>query len=642
MKKLSLVSLTLMLLYVSASTLFAQTDLDRLIDECPGLETYPQASVVHIFSRSSAMLDADGFEHAKAEQLIKILDERAKDVYGDQSIRFDADKDTVIIESARTRLPDGTWIDPEADAFTLTSAPEVQWASAYSQLKQQNISFPGLDVGAAIYLSYRIEPKPGVEAPKRLQAGGVHLFGGMNPYLEQAYTLDVYPPWQVQYELQNSDALPLPAMIEGGTRYQWKFENTEQLIMEPDMVSPERLLPRLLWTSFRNWEELGLFISEPFWESVDESDKAIEEYLKEVGLEFRGKPALMNTAFWNLINIRPVNLRLGSVGYEPNTANKVWANRYGHDLDKAVLFTALLGHYGLDVIPVLVQNSSAPFCELPVLEQFGHILLAVPLAGDTIWIELSDQYYPPSEIPYSATQGTGCMLTYGAPMLVPIAPLSHADRKSLTLLKAQLSEDGTLTGTASASPKADFAARARRIFKDQKAQEREIYFQRIASTFGQGTKVTDSGNSDPALLMKEFEVSFDFSCGEYAVIQDDLMLLERPRNPFSFALTGFYPSLPEVRYPIELPARGTTETVIEITLPANYKVAYLPAPLIVVNPYLQLTLIPKQEANKLTWTQTLEIIQDRVPVADYEALREAFQALALPKNSLTILERAKE
>lgn len=642
MQKLSLVSLTLVLFCLSASSLFAQNELDKLIDECPGLETYPQASVVTIFSHTSTKLDADGFKHTHVDQLIKILDERAKDVYGDQSIRFDADEDTVIIEAAKTRLPDGTWIDPEDDAFTITSAPEVQWASAYSQLKQQNISFPGMDVGAAIHLAYRIVPKPGADKPDKLQAGGVTMFGGMNPYLEESYTLEFEPPWNIQYEMQNSLVEPRQTLKEdGGTKYEWIFKDTEQLIVEPDMVSPTRLLPRLLWTSFRNWEELGLYVTEPFWESVNEADEAIDEYLKEIGLDFHGKPALMNTAFWNLINIRTVNLRLGSVGYEPNTANKVWENRYGHDLDKAVLCTALLGHYGIDAIPVLVENSTAPFCELPVLEQFGHVLLAVPLAGDTLWFDLSDQYYPPSEVPYRATQGTGCMLTYGAPMLVPIAPQSDANRKSLTLINAQLSEDGTLTGTASASPKADFAARARRIFKDQKAQEREIYFQRIASTFGQGTKVLDSGNSDPAVLAKDFEVSFDFACSEYAIIQDDLMLLEKPGNPFSFALTGFYPSLPEVRYPIELPARGLTETITEITLPENYKVAYIPSPLIVVNPYLQLTLVPKQEENKIIWKQTLEIKQDRVPIEDYKELRESFLALALPKNSLTILEKTK-
>jgi hypothetical protein len=231
------------------------------------------------------------------------------------------------------------------------------------------------------------------------------------------------------------------------------------------------------------------------------------------------------------------------------------------------------------------------------------------------------------------------MLTYGAPMLAPIAPDSHADRKSFTVMKTRLSEDGTLSGTVSASPESDFAARARRIFKDQKAQEREIYFQRIASNFGQGTKVLNSGNSDPAILAKPFEVSFDFTCSEYATIQDDLMLLERPGNPFSFGLTGFYPSLPEVRYPVELPALGSTETEIEITLPENYKVSFLPPPLIVVNPYIQLTLVPKFADGVITWNQTLEIKQDRVPVEDYDALREAFQTMALPKNSIAILER---
>jgi hypothetical protein len=642
MKTLLRVSIASVLLCIAAATASGQSQLDQLIDECPGPETYPQASVVQIFSRVWTTLDKDGYSHTRVEDLLKILDERAKDVYGDRSISFDADKDTLIIESAHTRLPDGTWIEPEEDAFTLTSAPEVQWASAYSQLKQQNISFPGLDVGAAIYLVYRVEPKPGVAAPKELQAGDIQLFGGMNPVLETFYSLEVYPPWQIQYEMQNSNATPQMVMVEGGTRYEWKFENLEQLISEPDMVTPARLLPRLLWTSFRDWDELGLYVGQRFWKRVEESDKAIEEYLATIGSEMRGKPALMNTALWTLINIRTVNLWLGSVGYDPTPANKIWENRYGHDLDKAVLFTALLGSYGIDAIPVLVQNSSSPFCELPVLEQFGHVLVAVPLAGDTLWFDLTNQYYPPAEVPYYSTQGTGCMLVNGAPMLAPIAPLSQPSRKAVTTIQAQLDEKGALSGTASSAPKADYAAQARRIFKDQKAQEREMYFQRIASTFGQGTQVTNSANSDAELLAQDFEASFDFVAADYALIQDDLMLVELPGNPFSFALTGFYPSLPEVRYPVELPARGLTETNVEIKLPDQYKVSYLPPALIVVNPYIELMLIPREKDGVISWSQSLEIKQDRVPVEDYDALREAFLELGLQKNRLTILERKSD
>jgi hypothetical protein len=350
----------------------------------------------------------------------------------------------------------------------------------------------------------------------------------------------------------------------------------------------------------------------------------------------------MNTALWTLINIRTVNLWLGSVGYDPTPANKIWENRYGHDLDKAVLFTALLGNYGINAIPVLVQNSSSPFCELPVLEQFGHVLIVVPLAEDTLWFDLTNPYYPPAEVPYNATQGTGCMLVNGTPMLVQIAPQSQSSRTAVTMIHAQLSENGTLTGTVSSAPKADYAAYARRVFKDQKAQEREIYFQRIASTFGQGTQVTNSANSDPEALAQDFEASFDFVAADYAVIQDDLMLVELPSNPFSFALTGFYPSLPEVRYPVELPARGRTETNVEIKLPDNYEVSYLPPSLIVVNPYLELMLIPREKEGVITWNQSLEIKQDRVPVEDYNELCEAFQALSLQKNRLTILERKSD
>lgn len=635
-------AILLSFLFAAAGAAYGDADLqdiDRLIDGAPASADLPQAAAIVLRDYRTVMVDDEGRVYTRREYLVKLLDERAKDQYGDQSIEFDSDQDTVIIETAKTRGADGVWIDPEPDAFTLTSAREVQWASSYSQLKQQNVSFPGLDVGAAMYLVYRIEPRPDSEPPEKPHAGGVMLFGGYDPIADIRLVVHVPDNMTFQYEVQNSDLLPGITMVEEMLIYDWTCRDVEQIIHEPNSVGLSDLVPRVLWTTFADWEDLGLFVSDNFWEKVDTSQAAVEGFMNITSPELKGKPAIMNAALWVLRNIRNVRLSLGRAGYEPNTADRVWENRYGETRDKAVLLTALINAYGYQVIPVMVPLLDSPFSELPVLEQFRHMLLMVPLEEDTLWIDPMAENFLPGTYPYNRTYGKACVLTDGVPLLMKLPSGPAAERGAETTIRGVLNNDGDLeNGVVISQPEGDRASRARRLFKDQKQKEREIYFQQAASDIGRGTLVTEDYISDPVDLTEPFIVRMGFESPGLAVIQDDLILLDIPVNPFGFALSGFYPALPEVRYPIRLPGQSLLKTTIEIDIPDGYKISYLPPPLVISNPYLSMELIPKEGEKSIICSQIVEFKQDKVPLADYQQIREAFQTITLPRNRLLILE----
>ncbi len=631
--------LILAVLAVFSVSVAQPSGLDTLIEQAGTKAEFPQASAISIFDRTTIRLGSMGETYTRREFLVKIVDERAKSEEGDQSIRFDSEHDTVIVEAARTRLPAGTWIEPEKDAFTITSAPEVQWASAYSQLKQQNISFPGLDVGSAILLSYRIEPKAGAVKSETPRAGGISQFGGTNPILQKSLTIIVEPERKIQYEAQNTSQRPFIVFDGKTTTYRWEYWNLEQIITEPGMVSLSYLVPRILWTTHQSWEELGTYVGERFWGAVDTASYAISEYSKLTPSELRSKPALNHAALWVIENIRDVNLPLGRVGYEPNTADRVWQNKYGDPRDKAVLLAALARGYGFEVIPVLIPNRDVPMSRLPVLEQFAHIILAVPQDGDTLWLDPTTEFYPPGSLPYNRTYGFACLLTTGAPALSSIWPGEPAARGVTSELRATLKSNGDLSGTVYCTPLSGFAARARQTFKNLKSQEEDIFFQQTVSAFGQGSTSSSHEFTDPADLTTPFTISMMFDAPEYAVLQEDLLIFELPGIPFGFAGSGFYPSLPEVRYPVQLPGRYRSTTDYSIVLPKEYGVAYLPAPVIIDNPYVYLEIGAKERENILTWYQVVEFKQDRCSVEDYQILRGAFQAFAQPKIRLALMEK---
>ncbi|MCB9366819.1 MAG: DUF3857 domain-containing protein [Calditrichaeota bacterium] len=615
------------------------SEVEAAVASAPSAESFPQASLLVLWDRRALDIDSGGAATIFVDQCLKLLDDRAKDDQGDRSIRFDDRRDTVIFEQAWTRQADGTWIEPEKDAFTVTSAPEVQWASAYSQLKQQNVSFPGLAAGAVIYWKYKIAPKEGREPWADDFFGGIVSFGGFEPVQEQSFEIVSDESVKIQFEMQNSHAAPTDALHSGRKSLRWEFRNLAQLVPEPDMVPSSQLVPRLVYTSFADWSDCGLYVGDRFLDAVVVADKAIDEFAKTSFVAGSGKSAAQNIAYWVQKNIRTVPLGFGAVGYEPNTADDVWANRYGDVRDKLVLLSALLGAKGLNSYPVMMQASSSPFSQLPVLEQFNHMILAVPLEDDTLFLDPTPRFSPPDEIAYSRTQGMACQLVPGAPILSKSSELVRVDRHALTTMSVRLDEAGTLSGRADCEAVGDYATGARHIFSDQKEQERSIYFQRAASRIGQGAVIRNTEVSDPEQLTQPMRVSLEFECKDYAVHQEDLLLVELPVTPFSFAVSGFYPTLPEVIYPVDLPIEGSTDTRVVMSYPPGYRVAYLPTPLIIDNLYLSLSLTPKQLEDRVEWTQSLRYKQDSVPVSDYETLRKAFEGLVDSKNRLLVLEK---
>ncbi len=504
------------------------------------------------------------------------------------------------------------------------------------------MSFPGLAAGAVIYWKYCIAPKPGREPWADDFHGGTLGFGGYEPVSEQRFEIRSEKSLRIQYEMQNSDAKPVEAIVGTRKSLVWQFNNLEQLTPEPDMVPSSHLIPRLVFTSFVDWAECGLYLGEHFWKAVEEADVAIAQFKQVAALSIEvGRPAAQNVAYWVQQNIRTVPLSLGAVGYEPNSADDVWKNRYGDVRDKLVLLSALLGGYGMSSYPVLLQSSSTPFSMLPAIEQFSHMILAVPLEDDTLYLDPTPRFTPPHEISYSRTQGMACQMILGTPLVSPAKDLVHVERRASTRMSVRLDSLGTLSGRADCEAVGDYGAGARSLFSDQKEQERSIYFQRAASRIGQGATVLDTEVSDPEQLTQPMQVSLEFECKDYAIHQDDLLLVDLPITPFSFAVSGFYPSLPEVKYPVDLPLEGTTETTVILTYPRGYTVSYLPSHLIVENPYVSMSLVPKKLDDRIEWTQSLFYKQDFVPLADYPTLRKAFEELVAPKNRLLVLERTK-
>ena len=82
-------------------------------------------------------------------------------------------------------------------------------------------------------------------------------------------------------------------------------------------------------------------------------------------------------------DIRYVAIEIGIGGYQPHTAQEIFADRYGDCKDKATLLSTMLREIGVESYYVLINTArGVAMPEVPSALSFNHAILAVRLPAD--------------------------------------------------------------------------------------------------------------------------------------------------------------------------------------------------------------------------------------------------------------------
>lgn len=95
-------------------------------------------------------------------------------------------------------------------------------------------------------------------------------------------------------------------------------------------------------------------------------------------------------------NTRYINVSIDKGGLQSYPASYVSEKKYGDCKALTTYMKAMLKHAGVNAYPVLIYGGDkAPeFHTDWVGSQFNHVILAVPLGGDTLWLENTASYLP--------------------------------------------------------------------------------------------------------------------------------------------------------------------------------------------------------------------------------------------------------
>lgn len=234
------------------------------------------------------------------------------------------------------------------------------------------------------------------------------IYPSFNVSVEKAsYKVSCGEEGDFRYLQKNLDLEPEINHHKGGIDYTWQVENYPALKKEGHSHGIRDLSPGLcvgpqefnyggFAGDMSSWEEFGKWI----WGLGEDKRNLSEEEIGEMKtlVSDLDTEAEKVKAIYQYMQgkVRYVNIKLGIGGFEPIAAATVSEVGYGDCKALSNYMKALLEAVGIKSWYTLVMAGAEhpEFDESFPSQQFNHAILAVPVPGDTIWLECTSQRLP--------------------------------------------------------------------------------------------------------------------------------------------------------------------------------------------------------------------------------------------------------
>ncbi len=150
---------------------------------------------------------------------------------------------------------------------------------------------------------------------------------------------------------------------------------------------------------------------------------------------------------WIARDIRYVSLSLGLGGYQPRTPAEVFNTKSGDCKDKTTMFIAMARRLGVEAYPVLVDQGGLADSVLPSIDQFDHLIAAIPRPDGYRYTDLTAEFVPFGSVPLGL-QGGFALAVHpdGRAQAVTIPADPPEANRSQFIITGELLETGEFVG----------------------------------------------------------------------------------------------------------------------------------------------------------------------------------------------------
>lgn len=299
---------------------------------------------------------------------------------------YNSASEQIDVRYVRVRKPDGKISTVGQETIKELVARIARDAPAYSDCKEKRISVPALVAGDT--LEYEISTR--IVAPA---APGQFWFE--HRFLKDSIVLDerlaVSVPASKKVVLKSSADSPYQTETANGRiTYRWKRSNLAHLPSDSSNQAPEEQVenpPDVQLTTFASWEDVARWYAS-LSSSRTESSPEIRAKTQELTQSSVGEIEKIQ-AIYDFVSkkIRYVDIPFGTGPYQPHRATEILANGYADSNDEQVLLAAMLDAAGIRSQAAFISYRRKLDTSLLSPAQFDHLITAVPLRGEVVWMD---------------------------------------------------------------------------------------------------------------------------------------------------------------------------------------------------------------------------------------------------------------
>ena len=614
------------------------TDVTQVIADAPSASDFPHADVLILFNHFSHDVLPSGQSRYTTHQVVKILNERGIQKYGDIAIPYQPNTQNIGVNIARTITPDGTIHIPPAEAFNDVTPPGLLSYNLYSDMMWRVISMVALSPGVCIEYQVTLEDKLENVTGNKTWISGGYNFQSTEVTLETTFALRLPQEYAIQWKVDNFDIEPDISYHENEiVQYVWRHGEVPALKIEERMPHINDIAMRLRYSSIESWDDVYRWYKD-LAKGRYVSDQRLQGTVEKLTEGLKTDTEIIRAIYQFVAEkIRYVSIELGQSAYQPSPATEVLLKQYGDCKDKTTLLISMLDLVGIKAYPVMV--STLPYERvnktLPSLSQFNHMIAAVPIGKEKyIWMDATSDTCSYGDLPYKNQGRIGFLIgdTSGTFVDIPIFPAKSNQLVSNTELWLNL--DGGARGEIHIHMTGQYNLNARWTYKQIPPAQWQRTFATELSTLFPNIVIDDATIADlydPDLPLK---ISVDFHTKKYVMTLNQQQLLPMPIDEFADYAEIF--AAAERIYPLDLNYPMEIEKTVQIHMPPGWS-AVLPDDIQKNTRFASLERQYKQHEDLVLYRLIFTLKERTIPVEDYAEAKEFFSLLASEDGSRLLL-----
>jgi hypothetical protein len=429
--------------------------------------------------------------------------QRGVEEEGQQSFIFNSKLEKAQILEAYTLQPDGRKIKVPKTGIRVQDDSASGSAPMFTETKRMVIIYPEVKIGSKLYYKFKsFQHTPEFKG----QFFTSHFFSPHYRFKNFVVDFRIHKDLPIQFDTKGMSG-GLVDQQNQFNHYEYKFNQSKVLPVEPEQVDSEDFAPYFTASTFKDQIDLGKAYQKGL-EGKTVVTPSIQNLADRLTEGLKDDPSRAKALHnWVSQNIRYVAVYLGNGGVVPHDAETILKNLYGDCKDHAVLLEALLKAKGIASSHALINSGNAfSLPKLAVMRPQNHVINYIPSLD--IYLDSTAQFAPYGSLPVSDMDKPV--------ILTALNKIGHTPRMSSkeslisNNVDITINEDGTMKGVSNSTAKGSSEVDYRSIRANNKDLD-ELYVvkRRLASANESG--FGEIKTTDPLDLSKPFSEKTSFT-----------------------------------------------------------------------------------------------------------------------------------